>query len=74
MIPTDLMEKYKYGYVHSCEILNEPFVKDLIRENKKYKEVIDKLKELNLAINDSDYVYSQDEITKKNLDILKEVE
>lgn len=40
---------------------------------KKQKEVINKLIELNQIINDSDYVYSQNEITTKNLDILKEV-
>lgn len=38
MIPEDLMRKYKYGYVHSCEVLNEPFVKDLIKENRKLKD------------------------------------
>lgn len=42
-------------------------------ESKKQKEVIDKAIELNQIINNSDYVYSQDEITTKNLDILKEV-
>ena len=46
---------------------------DLQQENKKQKEVIDRLIELNQIINNSDYVYSQDEITTKNLDILKEV-
>lgn len=30
-----LMRKYKYGYVHSKELLEEPFVKDLIKENKQ---------------------------------------
>ena len=38
MIPEDLMRKYKYGYVHSCEMLNEPFVKDLIKENQELKK------------------------------------
>ena len=46
---------------------------DLQQENKKQKEVIDRLIELNQIINNSNYVYSQDEITTKNLDILKEV-
>lgn len=45
----------------------------LQQENKKQKEVIDKAIELNQIINNSDYVYSQDEITTKNLGILKEV-
>lgn len=30
-----LMRKYKYGYVHSKELLEEPFVKDLIKANKQ---------------------------------------
>lgn len=38
MIPEDLMRKYKYGYVHSCEMLNEPFVKDLLKENQNLKK------------------------------------
>lgn len=38
MVPEDLMRKYNYGYVHSCEILNEPFIKDLIKENQELKE------------------------------------
>ena len=42
MIPEDLMRKYKYGYVHSCEMLNEPFVKDLIKENQELKVQINK--------------------------------
>lgn len=43
MIPEDLMRKYKYGYVHSCEMLNEPFVKDLIKENRKLDKENNKL-------------------------------
>ncbi len=61
------------------ELLNENQV-DLItkymfleQQVKKQKEVINKAIELNQIINNSDYVYSQDEITAKNLDILKEV-
>lgn len=45
----------------------------LLIKYQKQKEVINKLIELNQIINNSDYVYSQDEITTKNLDILKEV-
>lgn len=45
----------------------------LEQQVENQKKVIDKLIELNQMINDSDYVYSQDEITTKNLDILKEV-
>lgn len=50
-----------------------PKIKQLQKENKQLKEVINKAIELNQIINNSDYVYSQDEITTKNLDILKEV-
>ena len=41
MIPEDLMREYKYGYVHSCEMLNEPFVKDLIKENQELKKQLE---------------------------------
>ena len=43
MIPEDLMIEYKYGYVHSCEMLNEPFVKDLIKENQELNKENDRL-------------------------------
>lgn len=43
MIPEDLMREYKYGYVHSCEMLNEPFVKDLIKENQELNKENDRL-------------------------------
>ena len=43
MIPEDLMRKYKYGYVHSCEMLNEPFVKELIKENQELNKENDRL-------------------------------
>lgn len=52
---------------------SKPTYDNLLTQVEKQKEVIDKLIELNQMINDSDYVYSQDEITAKNLDILKEV-
>lgn len=56
-------------------VLNDAYnyIEDLEQQCKKQKEVIDRLIELNQIINNSDYVYSQDEITTKNLDILKEV-
>lgn len=53
------------------EILD--YISELEQEVKKQQKVIDRLIELNQIINNSDYVYSQDEITTKNLDILKEV-
>lgn len=53
------------------ELLLE-YVEQLEQQCKHQKEVIDKAIELNQIINNSDYVYSQDEITTKNLDILKE--
>lgn len=43
MTPEDLMRKYKYGYVHSCEILNEPFIKDLIKENQELKKQLEEV-------------------------------
>ena len=43
MIADDLMRKYKYGYVHSCNMLNEPFVKDLIKENQELNKENDRL-------------------------------
>ena len=49
------------------------YLMNLKEQVKKQKEVIDKATELNQIINNSDYVYSQDEITIKNLEILKEV-
>ena len=49
------------------------YLMNLQEQAQKQKEVIDRLIELNQIINNSDYVYSQDEITTKNLDILKEV-
>lgn len=49
------------------------YLMNLQEQVKKQKEVIDRLIELNQIINNSDYVYSQDEITTKNLDILKEM-
>ena len=49
-------------------------VEDILYELKKQKEVIDRLKELNLTISDSDYIYSQDEITSKNLALLQMLE
>lgn len=53
--------------------ISHRYIHDLEQQVKKQKEVIDRLIELNQIINNSDYVYSQDEITTKNLDILKEV-
>lgn len=38
MVIEDLMKKYKYGYVHSCELLKEPFIKDLLKENQELKQ------------------------------------
>lgn len=35
MVTEDLMRKYKYGYVHSCKLLEEPFIKDLLNENER---------------------------------------
>jgi len=37
MIAEDLMRKYKYGYIKSCSLLEEEFVKDLLKESKQLK-------------------------------------
>lgn len=44
MIPEDLMRKYKYGYVHSCKLLEEPFIKDLLKEIQELKRQLDYLR------------------------------
>lgn len=44
MIAEELMKKYNYGYVHSCELLGEAFVKDLLKENQELKRQFKKTK------------------------------
>lgn len=44
MIAEDLMRKYNYGYVHSCELLGEAFVKDLLKENQELKRQLKEAK------------------------------
>ena len=56
-----------------CQAYACPIFHNCLLEIKQLREVIDRLIGLNQMINNSDYVYSQDEITSKNLDILKEV-
>ena len=41
MVQEDLIRKYKYGYVHSCKLLREPFVKDLLKENQELKKQLE---------------------------------
>ena len=41
MVTEDLMRKYKYGYVHSCKLLEEPFIKDLLKENQELKKQLE---------------------------------
>ena len=76
------IENYNKYYIQGSDhyLIPKDVFKELFNEminwkeeSKKQKEVIDKAIELNQIINNSDYVYSQDEITTKNLDILKEV-
>lgn len=45
MVAKDLMRKYKYGYIHSYELLEEPFVKDLLKENQELKDKISNMQE-----------------------------
>lgn len=72
----------KWGYKNSFSkgelareltYMNRDYDK-LEQQCKKQKEIIDRLKELNLTISDSDYIYSQDEITSKNLELLQMLE
>lgn len=72
----------KWGYKNSFSkgelarelvYMNEDY-DNLKQQLKKKDEVINRLKKLNLIINDSDYVYSQDEITSKNLELLSILE
>lgn len=44
MIAEDLMKKYNYGYVHSCELLEEAFVKDLLKELYQLKKQLKEAK------------------------------
>ena len=44
MIAEYLMKKYNYGYVHSCELLREAFVKDLLKENQELKRQLKEAK------------------------------
>ena len=55
MVAEDLMRKYKYGYVHSCEMLEEPFTKDLIKENQELKKQLEERTKMYLNA----YKYSQ---------------
>ena len=58
MIAEDLMRKYKYGYVHSCKLLEEPFIKTLLKENQLLKKQLEEAnKKLYLCIK-----YLEDEI------------
>lgn len=74
MIAKDLMRKYKYGYVHSCKLLEEPFVKDLLKENQELKNNWNKLKEktnegIRICRNRGyDLVFDIEEIPKEELD------
>lgn len=77
MNPEDLMRKYKYGYMFSKDLLESQFVKDLLKENKKQKEVIDRIdKYIKLLITnrDDEQCYAINWYNKDVLlDILKEV-
>lgn len=74
-----ILENGALNYYQTIETIRiasqsiQDYIEQLEQQCRKQKEVIDKAIELNQIINNSDYVYSQDEITTKNLDILKEV-
>lgn len=46
MIAEELMKKYNYGYVHSCELLGEAFVKDLLKENRELKKQLEEINKM----------------------------
>ena len=66
MVTEDLMKKYKYGYVHSCKLLEDPFVKDLLKENQELK------KNYENAVADYETAMAEKEQLKDNWNNLKE--
>lgn len=71
------IENCNYIDCHKDEIFDNYLYENILyylKKLEKQKEIIDRLKELNLTISDSDYIYSQDEITSKNLELLQILE
>lgn len=79
----DLLDNYErsiYGKevpkmptIHQIHLLLD-YIANQCVQLKKQQKIIDRLKELNLTISDSDYIYSQDEIANKNLELLQMLE
>lgn len=75
-----ILENGALNYYQTVETIRiasqsiQNYIEQLEQQCKKQKEVIDKAIELNQIINNSDYIYSQDEIITKNLEILEDKE
>lgn len=80
MIPEHLVKKYNYTYVQSCNLLNEPFVKDLLeskeRVDKMNRQLLSKLDNYDHIVDERDELKSQlkgtthcyDEVEHKQLE------
>lgn len=59
------MRKYKYGYIHSCDLLNEPFVKDLESEIKRLQKIVDEYEKAEIEREEQerlDWLIEQEEV------------
>ena len=69
MIAEDLMRKYKYGYVHSCKLLEEPFIKTLLKENQELKKQLEEYRKTNEHLLDKkQYLKQENQLLKKQLE------
>lgn len=71
MIAEELMKKYNYGYVHSCELLGEAFVKDLLKENRELKKQLKKTKRSCDFVDLNEMV---ENLEKENQELKKKIE
>ena len=69
MIAEDLMRKYKYGYVHSCKLLEEPFIKTLLKENQELKKQLEEYRKTNEHLLDKkQFLKQENQLLKKQLE------
>ena len=69
MIAEDLMRKYKYGYVHSCKLLEEPFIKTLLKENQELKKQVEEYRKTNEHLLDKKrFLKQENQLLKKQLE------
>lgn len=73
MIAEELMKKYNYGYVHSCELLGEAFVKDLLKENRELKKKLKKQQKEFMTFLEDNWKETQDIWYIKILNKFKEI-